>query len=113
MSDRDRLTDLLADKDNLWFKSYGEEADYLLKNGVIAPPCRAGDRVWIVGHRFPAVIDEITINIQDGITFNWSEHDEGPELTELWDDGWFTPEDIGKTVFLTREEAEAALAKEE
>lgn len=79
---------------------------------LLVLPCKVGDTVYISGHKFAAQIDEIVINAMDGITLNWSEHDRGPELTELWDDGWFTPEDIGKTVFLTREEAEAVLQKE-
>ena len=77
---------------------------------LVVLPCRVGDRVYISGHRFPAQIEEVVINASDGITVNWAEYDRGPEETELWDDGWFTPDDFGKTVFLTREEAEQALA---
>ena len=76
---------------------------------LVVLPCKVGDMVYISGHRFAAQIDEIVINALDGITLNWSEYDKGPEETELWDDGWFTPEDFGKTVFRTQEEAEAAL----
>ena len=76
---------------------------------LVVLPCKVGDLVYISGHKYVAQIDEVTINAMDGITLNWSEYDRGPELTELWDDGWFTPDDIGKTVFLTREEADAAL----
>lgn len=73
-------------------------------------PCKVGDTVWIVGDKFPAEIDRIIVD-KDGICFEYAEYDRGYELTELWDDGTFTLYDIGKTVFLTQEEAEAALAK--
>lgn len=82
----------------------------LEKSGrLVVLPCKAGDEVYIPGHRLAAQIDEITIDATNGVVLNWSEYEAGPELTELWDDGWFTPEDFGKTVFLTREEAEKAL----
>ncbi|MBR2934892.1 MAG: hypothetical protein IKB79_04875 [Oscillospiraceae bacterium] len=73
-------------------------------------PCKVGDTVYISGHEYAAQIDEIVIKANGGITFFWLEYDRGPELEELWDYGEFTPEDIGKIVFLTREEAERALA---
>lgn len=73
-------------------------------------PCKVGDTVWIAGDKFPAEIVEIRIT-EDGTFFEYAEYDRGYELTELWDEGSFQAADIGKTVFLTREEAEAALAK--
>lgn len=79
---------------------------------LVVLPCKAGDLVYIPGHRLAAQIDEITIDATNGVILCWSEYEAGPELTELWDDGWFTPEDVGRTVFLTREEAEAALKEE-
>lgn len=75
-------------------------------------PCKVGDTVYISGREYAAQIDEIVIKANGDITFFWLEYDRGPELEELWDYGEFTPEDIGKTVFLTREEAEAVLLKE-
>lgn len=80
---------------------------------LIVLPCKVGDTVYISEHRFAAQIEEIVIDAMSGITFNWAEYDRGPEETELWDDGWFEPSDFGKTVFLSRAEAEAAIATEE
>ena len=107
----------------MMFDSVGDFVRYALSNfeelekyrkaeqegRLVVLPCKVGARVYITGHRFPAQIEEVVINASDGITVNWAEYDRGPEETELWDDGWFTPDDFGKTVFLTREEAEKAL----
>ena len=75
---------------------------------LVLPPCKVGDTVWIKGDKFPAEIEEIRIT-DDGIYFAYVEYDRGYEETEVWDNCEFTLSDIGKTVFLTREEAEKAL----
>ena len=77
---------------------------------LIKLPCKVGDKVYIPGHQFPSEIWEISIN-GDGVFANYVEYEYSPELTELWDDGDFAIKDIGKTVFLTREEAERALER--
>ena len=84
--------------------------DKLLKNGVIVPPCKVGDVVYFAvdDYHDSAVIDGIHITEQ-GVLFTWVQYEVGYELTECWDEGEFNIEDIGKTVFLTREEAEQAL----
>ena len=53
MPDRERLTELL---ENSFIKSYddfgmpniNQVADHLLANGVIVPPCKVGDEVYVV-----------------------------------------------------------------
>ena len=98
-------------------------ADYLLENGVIVPPVKMGDIVYI--DNAPHNVVHITIE-EDGISYcakyDCDEYEcckecpfakeisfgevimcEGNEYHE------FTASDIGKTVFLTREEAEKAL----
>ena len=77
---------------------------------AVVLPCKVGDTVYIVGDKFPAEIEEIRIE-KDGIFFVYVEYDRGYELTEVWDDGEFQAADIGKTVFFSNEEAEAALAE--
>ena len=89
--------DRLAEYENL------EEQERLL-----ILPCKAGDTVWIKGDRFPAEIERISIT-ENGINFEYVEYEKGFEITEVWDEGVFDVEDIGKTVFLTYEEAETAL----
>lgn len=82
-----------------------------IENGTLVElPCRVGDKVY-----FPvdngwdyAEIDKIDIFEKD-IVFEWVQYDRGYELTELWDEGDFSIHDIGKTVFLTRAEAEKKL----
>ena len=55
MTDRDRLIEIIGDKPfsseyenyNSW--EWAEHfADYLLSNGVIVPPCKVGDWVYVV-----------------------------------------------------------------
>ena len=102
-------------------------ADYLLENGVIVPPVKMGDIVYI--DNAPHNVVHITIE-EDGISYcakyDCDEYEcckecpfakeisfgevimcEGNEYHE------FTASDIGKTVFLTREEAEKALKERE
>ena len=73
-------------------------------------PCKAGDTVWIKGDRFPAEVAEISLD-EEGLFFKYVEYDRGHEITEVWDSGFFYADDIGKTVFLTKAEAEKALAE--
>jgi hypothetical protein len=100
---RDRLIELLnvAVGDSNIVKIV---ADYLLANGVVVPPCKVGDTVYrtsgnYFGEKiFEGVVAQISIYNNGEIRF-W-EH--GHPLS-------FTPNDFGKTVFLTREEAEQKL----
>lgn len=79
---------------------------------IVELPCKVGDTVYVTTtNRVTSQIEEIAI-IKNDIVFRWAQYDESYELTELWDEGEFSIEDIGKTVFLTRESAEAALKKE-
>ena len=73
-------------------------ADHLLVNGVIVPPCKVGDTVYYIP--FGSFITKWEIRsieiMQDDIAFHCGRT-------------FFLKFDIGKTVFLTREEAEAKL----
>lgn len=69
-------------------------ADYLLANGIIVLPCKIGTRVY-------RLIPDLSVTWPDP-----------SEYKIIWDT--FKLDDIytfGKTVFLTREEAEKALAE--
>lgn len=72
-------------------------AKYLLKNGVILPPCNIGDEVYRIVKR----CGEWQIISYKGKTITYH----GREWWDI-DDGV-----LGGTVFLTREEAEAALER--
>ena len=79
---------------------------------LVVLPCKVGDTVYVRGESFPCEIEQITIT-EDYINFEWASFDRSYECTECWDEGVFKLSDIGKTVFLTREEAEKALAEME
>lgn len=107
---RDRLIEMLGDY------LYSEQiADHLLKNGVIVPPCKVGDKVYS--------LIETTCENTDGVYTVCEFYDEGmcacktkcPHIYRiaecLVDNGnllIFTAK-WGTSVFLTKEEAEQAL----
>lgn len=117
---RDRLIELITQVQYMGGLEV-KLAEYLLKNGVIVPPCKVGDIVYaphwhwgtyINGDIMPYQITNITITqnkkgvwtkkyrameVQNGKTIDWQLN--------------FEFDAIGKTVFLTREEAEKALSE--
>ena len=101
---RDRLVELMEQADEYALSrlitDYKEAtaaiADYLIENGVIVLPCKVGTVVYCVCKwKYPV----------DSYRMNWEE--DWVVLTRLFDLSMI-PE-IGKTVFLTRKEAEQAL----
>ena len=81
-------------------------ADYLLENGVVVPPCKVGTRVYSIalGKVYEWDICSYTVDLE-GISFINLAFMEGNNLYS----NTYSIEDIGKTVFLSREEAERAL----
>lgn len=105
MTERDRLKKLLNEAfiksdDNFGMPSIRQVTDYLVENGVIALPCKVGDTIYRCGDPIKKVyeweIEHIEIYFDEIVFVDDS-------------DNVFTADDIGKTVFLTREEAEEAL----
>lgn len=91
-------------------------ADYLLANGVIVPPCKVGDTVYIQNGKIGTVtsIHQNLIGKEVGrwVVTAWFENYYGDTKIEGFECGsnkTFYFADFGKTVFLTRDEAEAAL----
>lgn len=87
-------------------------ADYLLANGVIVPPVKVGQTVYQLWIK--RVIPRIVTRIESATVLN------GVKGTgflvhakSMIRDNWymFYLDDIGKTIFLTKEEAEQALAE--
>ena len=102
MTDLERLTALLdnAPADPAGNRNVRTLAEHLLANGVIVPPCKVGGTVFFVGHisgAIPNFIYDDTIT-KIGVTTRGVMHERGVDFA-----------DFGKTVFLTREEAERAL----
>ena len=95
MTERERLKELISQVQYMG----GLEcklADHLLSNGVIVPPCKVGDKIYwynMGGEIVEADVRKIMYAAR---------HPHGFE----YDIGF---EDFGKTVFLTKEEAEKAL----
>lgn len=87
-------------------------ADHILADGWIRLPCKVGDTVYFADEYYhdSAEIDGINITKQ-GIGFTYVQYEYGPDITEVWDDGEFSIDEIGKTVFLTREAKEQAEQK--
>ena len=114
MNERERLIELLmqgeleADKQGIFNCSQSKRkaeiiADFLIGNGVILPPVKIGEVVYEI---YDDEIIEARINridIYEDVVDIYTQ-------TEIFDDDeWFSLTDIGKTVFLTREEAENKL----
>lgn len=112
MYDKERLIELLSDVDmvKLCFDGvhyveidYDRAAEYLLANGVIVLPCKIGDTVWAIrdfkGIKHP----------QEGIVSDmYFTNDMSLHIVVKY----VARGKFGKTVFLTREEAEAKLQEE-
>lgn len=106
MTERERLIEMLnewGNKENDGVRSESI-ADYLLENGVIVPPCKVGDTVYILaghnGHKYEKDICEgfyISDNLVTQVRTRNKKGNHG------------TYGIMGETVFLTKEEAEKAL----
>lgn len=120
MTDRDRLIKVLNEAfiksdDNFGMPNIEQVTDYLVANGVVVLPCKVGDTVYYYSPDYGAILPYFveSINIcylgDEGehciYTFESNCH-HGDELMDSID---FELDEIGKTVFLTREEAEKAL----
>ena len=115
MSERERLIELLKDGGVRDFPYVNALADHLLANGVIVPPCKVGDTVYAYCADFGVVLPYFIENLSIGFMgkeqnyFSYEANCHAEETDELLDEIDFDLDDIGKTVFLTREEAEKAL----
>ena len=106
---RDRLVELISQVQYMG----GLEcrlADHLLAEGVIVPPCKVGDVLYVISQmkdkRIMPFINkyEVTsISLKKKSIVIYHEMDGFIKI--------FKQRDFGKTVFLTREEAEKALAE--
>lgn len=114
MNDRDRIAEIIRNArmnaDPLSQVGYAE-ADSLLANGVILPPCKVGDVVYCIvkyqSKGFEDRLPERDIIIEEKITR--IAQTKMPYLFFDTNTVHFTEDKIGKTAFLTEEEAEEKL----
>ena len=117
---RDRLIELLKGAtfganvhtlaDHLKEESIEAVADHLLAAGVIVPPCKVGDALY--GIRRSAKTGETYIEeLEVAEVMYFSNRGVRPFIIACFGGKKYDNADFGKTVFLTREEAEHALAE--
>ncbi len=97
-----------------WNFEIGDFADYLLAEGVIVPPCKVNDNVWLVyTPRWPAdpADNGKWFMIEDGVQ-RIIYGAKGLSI-ETWNMGTIPEKDIGKKLFFTKDDAEKALAEKE
>jgi hypothetical protein len=114
VTDRDKLAQIILkariNANPLSQVGYAE-ADALLANGVIVPPCKVGDKVYKITRNKVKECEVVFIGISIKEKYSYF------NSVENYADGTFYKsysmdfDVIGKTVFLTREEAEAELRK--
>lgn len=99
---RDILIELIAEVQYMGGLE-GKLADHLLANGVIVPPCKVGDTVYTieVGKVKERTLEKIEFSSEGRIYLAFRWRGGGYELVQVGE--------IGKTIFLTKEEAERAL----
>lgn len=121
---KDKLIELLTNTPPTRLKAVGRMvgktyttasrvADHLLANGVIVPPCKVDGTVYYLTTEDTAT----ELNVTD--IFCGTVQGVGFDGTNIWVSAKYTnglfyyhkSTDFGKTVFLSREEAEKALAK--
>ena len=114
MTDRERLINLMieskkTDPETGSFTEY--LADLLLEHGVIVLPCKVGDRLYeVTGRKTVSVYKVKAIRVELFSLFIEWDIVEGFVWQSL---SGINADEIGKTVFLTREEAERALKERE
>ena len=115
-TDRDRLIEIIRDKAfSTEYERYNSFewaehfADYLLANGVIVPPCKVGDKIYKITRNKVKECEVVFIGISADEKCSYF------NFVENYADGTFYKsysmvfDVIGKTVFLTKEEAEEKL----
>ena len=110
MTQRNKLVDLIIESVNGCARHLAEViADHLIERGVIAPPCKVGESVYL--NIYGCVSGGTVCEIKTDRT-----SDESALIIEVVDVygqiEQFGIADFGKTVFLTREEATKAFQKE-
>lgn len=120
MTDRERLVELVVqykreEHDDLTYCDIELLCDYLLANGVIVPPCKVGQMVYICAS-LDLDCEKEKIEIWKGEVESVSLGKDGLWIFCRFECGltyWYPIKRFVKDVFLTREEAEQALKERE
>ena len=112
MTQKEKLTwmlSLLMDPQNAFVPTTA--ADYLIEHGVVVLPCKVGDTVYQIGKDF---CDKRSLDKCDNYCDGWDDlcpenNGEWEIQTRVFTVGLF--ELVGKSIYLTKEEAEKALKK--
>lgn len=86
------------------YRTVEEIADYILADGWMRPPCKAGETVWVISQWYKYTKPEIESRKILSVQIY-----KNGDIQYHYKDGCFWQGHIGKTVFLSREEAEAKL----
>ena len=100
------------------YTDLGDIADHLIAHGVVVLPCTIGDKVYvnyIYGRNKIITDSQMVCSIKQTVGVN-DESYWKVCVEQVIEKGYivyheYTEDDFGKTVFLTREEAEASLRK--
>lgn len=113
MTERERLIELInqaqvKSDDNFGITNSEQMVDYLLENGIIVPPVKVGDTVYLLsrGDIIPINIIAIQGNNSGNFLIGMNEENFGYGTISLHlENNW------GAEWYITREEAEKALAE--
>ena len=124
---RDRLIELVKegiDKHESTIENYVHPvwkfvADYLIENGVIVPPCKVGEVVWLntkfgtlkarVTEITQTINNKFSVHIVYDLMYCYKQHIDTRGYVGYAEDNF----EFGKTAYHTREEAEQALKESE
>lgn len=119
MTERERLIEICDTNNGCVDEVPAEKfADYLLANGVIVPPCKVGQTVFrivkLYGDRKPIIVEgevfEIALTHENGeIKKRFYFLEKGGNKIINRYSLWLYFDEIGKTAFFTKEEAEKVL----
>ena len=115
---RDRLKELLKDTLQEWECDVSDDTvkeicDHLIDNGVIVPPCKVGDKAYhLTGIDTREELD--LTDVFEGKVCSISKQEDALWIYCRYNNGltyWYTESDIGRKLFLAKEEVEKALAE--
>lgn len=114
MTDRERLILLLHTSGwEIFSKPVSDNtekiADYLLANGVIVPPCKVGDTVYVISRYYTGTWLIYSCTVEYITKYNSNSFINAVFSRDI--NFGLNIVEFGKTVFLTREEAEQTLKK--